>query len=661
MRSLLVASRPFSWINTCLPFLAAAIATGHGASWPVALGALYFLVPFNLLMYGVNDLFDFESDRRNPRKGGVEGSVMPPAATVRLWLAVGLTNLPLLVILWLLAGPLAGGLLAFTAFTALAYSAPPLRTKVVPGLDAVTSSLHFMLPAACGALVAGATPAGLPWRFLAAFFLWGVASQALGAIQDVDYDREAGLRSIATWLGGSRTAALGVILYVAATLIVASAGGGAVIAGLALLAYPLLPASCLGGDLHRARLAWRGFLGMNLLCGFVLTQVLLHAWGVGPRDALLTIAWGTGAVAWLCCFLGVLGELTLRRLPAAAPPAAGGAPRLSVVVPALGDPSLLAATLRALRAQRYPGELETVVVAGNAADATHGVEGLDGERVLGAATRPPGWTRPAWLCWTGAGAASGRLIAFVEPGARLEPGALAFLAGTLEAEGAGLVSAIARPQLATAVQRCLVPAFTLVQLCLAPIAVLGRRLSWASLAFAPCLVVDAAAYRAAGGHAAIHGSATPEPDLARLLARTGASVRLVRGAACGVAHDLGSGAGIAERWRRTYYAQCGASLPVALCGLFGLPAVTLLPIALAAAALLRGDAAALAGALWGVLALFLLRVLLVWREGHSWRTLLWHPVTFLAVPALLALSVKEELFGPAPAAPAPVAASEPVP
>ncbi len=302
MKALLIASRPFSWINTCLPFLAAAIATGHPSSWPVLLGGLYFLIPFNLLMYGVNDLFDYESDRRNPRKGGVEGALLPPAGGARLWVAVGATNLPFLAAVWWLDGPRAGAALTFTAFTAVAYSAPPLRTKVLPGLDSITSSLHFTLPAVCGALSAGAALPELPWRFLAAFFLWGIASQSLGAIQDVAYDREAGLRSIATWLGGRRTAALSTLLYLAAAAIVASAGGGALPAALVILPYALLSASCLGGDLVHARQAWRGFMGMNLLCGFALTQILLRAWGVGPHDTLdgRRLGFGRGCLARVC-------------------------------------------------------------------------------------------------------------------------------------------------------------------------------------------------------------------------------------------------------------------------------------------------------------------------------------------------------------------------
>jgi 4-hydroxybenzoate polyprenyltransferase len=200
------ASRPFSWINTTLPFLAVGLWVQHRITPALVLGAVFFLFPYNLLLYGANDLYDFESDRRNPCKGGlIEGGVVPPRHGRRLWFAVGLSTIPLLAaIAWInLAGAVA---LVLTAIVALAYSVPPLRFKEIPGLDAITAASAFVLPAAGGAVIVGATMAGFPWLYLGAFLIWGLASQALGAIQDVAYDRIAHIRSIATVLGRRATA-----------------------------------------------------------------------------------------------------------------------------------------------------------------------------------------------------------------------------------------------------------------------------------------------------------------------------------------------------------------------------------------------------------------------------------------------------------------------
>jgi lycopene elongase/hydratase (flavuxanthin-forming) len=278
---LMRASRPFSWINTVLPFVAVALSLQHRFTPALVLGALYFLAPYNLLLYGVNDLFDFESDRHNPRKGGfIEGGLIPPRDARALWSAIALLTLPLLLLIaWLT--PAAALAIALSGAVALAYSLPPLRLKEVPGLDALTASLAFVLPAVTGAILAGASPGHLPWLYLFAFLIWGVASQALGAIQDVPYDRTAHIQSIAAWLGEGRTALLATGAYLMTAVMVASTGGPSLIAAAALLPYALLSASCLLGNPSRwARRAWKGFLGLNLLSGFVITMVLLQTGAV---------------------------------------------------------------------------------------------------------------------------------------------------------------------------------------------------------------------------------------------------------------------------------------------------------------------------------------------------------------------------------------------
>ena len=281
LSELLRVSRPFSWINTVLPFLAVGLWVQHRITASLVLGALFFTLPYNLLLYGVNDLYDYESDWRNPRKGGViEGGLLPPRDAGLLRLAISILTLPLLaVIAWL--NLLSGAALALTAAVALAYSLPPLRFKEIPGLDALVASLAFVLPAACGAIIAGATLAHFPWLYLAAFLVWGLASQALGAIQDVRYDRSAHIQSIAAVVGERNTALIATAAYLVAAGLVATAGGQALIAAAALLPYAGLSASCLVGDPSKwARRAWRGFLGLNLLSGFVITMVLLQTGAV---------------------------------------------------------------------------------------------------------------------------------------------------------------------------------------------------------------------------------------------------------------------------------------------------------------------------------------------------------------------------------------------
>ena len=76
LRQVIGSSRPISWVNTAYPFAAAYLMVAGHVDLTLVVGTVYFLVPYNLLMYGINDVFDYESDLRNPRKGGIEGIVL---------------------------------------------------------------------------------------------------------------------------------------------------------------------------------------------------------------------------------------------------------------------------------------------------------------------------------------------------------------------------------------------------------------------------------------------------------------------------------------------------------------------------------------------------------------------------------------------------------
>jgi 4-hydroxybenzoate polyprenyltransferase len=203
VRQVLGSSRPLSWVNTAYPFGAAYLLGGGAVDAVFWIGVVYFLVPYNLLMYGVNDVFDYESDLRNPRKGGVEGLVLTDRWHGLVLATAALVNLPFVAVL-VAAGTVRSTLvLAVVLFAVVAYSAPRLRFKERPLVDSLTSSSHFVGPALFGyVLVAGQFDTTAVAVF-AAFFCWGVASQAFGAVQDISADVGAGIASVATWLGRS--------------------------------------------------------------------------------------------------------------------------------------------------------------------------------------------------------------------------------------------------------------------------------------------------------------------------------------------------------------------------------------------------------------------------------------------------------------------------
>jgi 4-hydroxybenzoate polyprenyltransferase len=278
LRALFVSSRPLSWINTAFPFAAAYFMTVREIDLVFVVGTVYFLIPYNLAMYGINDVFDYESDLRNPRKGGVEGALLDRSMhKPTLWAAL-LTNVPFLIFLLAVGNPLSWFVLAVSVFAVIAYSAPRLRFKERPFVDSITSSTHFVSPAIYGLVLAGAVFTPQLWMLLGAFFLWGLASHAFGAVQDVIADREADISSIATVIGAKATVRFAVLAYWFAGVLLLFTDWPGPLAAILALPYVVVCApfwSISDDAAESANRGWKKFLALNFLSGFFVTMLLI--------------------------------------------------------------------------------------------------------------------------------------------------------------------------------------------------------------------------------------------------------------------------------------------------------------------------------------------------------------------------------------------------
>ncbi len=283
LRTLVVSSRPLSWVNTAFPFGLTYYLYVAEFDALFVVGTLFFLIPYNVLMYGINDVFDYESDLRNPRKGGVEGALLGPELHRPMVLLSALLPLPFLVPLILWGSLLSTGVLALALFFVVAYSAKNFRFKEIPFVDSVTSSLHFVMPAVFAMALVDAELTGLSLTLLASFFFWGMASHAFGAVQDVLADREAGVGSIATAIGAKGTVRFAVVLYlVAGLVVVVTPWPLPLIAPVALLYVGALAPwwSVSDEDAWKANRSWKWFLGLNFVAGAVVVLVLFEWWQV---------------------------------------------------------------------------------------------------------------------------------------------------------------------------------------------------------------------------------------------------------------------------------------------------------------------------------------------------------------------------------------------
>ncbi len=278
LRELFMTSRPISWINTSYPFAAAYLLSTGTIDWIFAVGAVFFLIPYNLAMYGINDVFDYESDLLNPRKGGAEGALVDRARHRKILFACVLVLLPFLVALAIVGSWQANVVLLVSIAALVAYSAPHLRFKERPFLDSATSSTHFVSPMVYGLVLAGAHFNTALVALTAAFFLWGMASHAFGAVQDILPDRAAALGSIATVLGARRTVILAAASYVMAGALLLFTEWPGPLAAILALAYVLnvLPFAWLSDENSgRAHTGWVRFLWLNYVSGFFITMILI--------------------------------------------------------------------------------------------------------------------------------------------------------------------------------------------------------------------------------------------------------------------------------------------------------------------------------------------------------------------------------------------------
>ena len=277
-KQLFIASRPVSWVNTAYPFAAAYLLTTRQVDLTLVIGTLFFLIPYNLAMYGINDVFDYESDLRNPRKGGAHGAVLDRRMhPITLW-AAGLSCAPFVIYLVVVGSPASWLVLAASLFFVVFYSAPPLRLKEVAFADSLTSSIHFFSPAVYGLVLAGATWTWQLGAVILAFALWGIASHAFGAVQDVVADREAGISAIATVRGARWTVWFALACYAAAGIAMLFTPCPGPLAALVPLLYiaTVWPFRTITDDTaEQATIGWRRFLWVNQIAGFLVTLLLI--------------------------------------------------------------------------------------------------------------------------------------------------------------------------------------------------------------------------------------------------------------------------------------------------------------------------------------------------------------------------------------------------
>ncbi len=197
IRRLFHISRPVLWVNTVGPATVGMWLAGELWRWEALPILLWLTLPFNLLIYGVNDVFDQETDAQNPRKGSLEGARIGSSEVRPIALGVVCTNVPFLVY-FVLALPLTAFLwMVLYAVLFVGYSVPPARFKARPYLDSL-SNAAYAFPLVFMPLALGEAPV---WPAAVGLMTWSAAKHTFDAVQDVNEDRKVGIETTAVRLG----------------------------------------------------------------------------------------------------------------------------------------------------------------------------------------------------------------------------------------------------------------------------------------------------------------------------------------------------------------------------------------------------------------------------------------------------------------------------
>jgi 4-hydroxybenzoate polyprenyltransferase len=262
---LFTLSRPRFWLYLAGPILVGVAFAADAASELFTSAAVvlfgYFLVPGNVLLYGVNDAFDADVDESNPKKGDREARWRGDAVVTAAVVASGLLGLALFAVVPRLAWPYLAGFFVL----GVEYSAPPFRFKTTPFLDSLSNGLYVLPGAAAFAAVAGRHP---PSAALVGAWTWAMGMHTFSAVPDIEPDREAGIRTTATFLGERRTYG-----YCFACWLAAAAAFGLVDwrLGAVLLAYPAAVVAVVASGISVDRAYW-WFPALNTLVGMALTM-----------------------------------------------------------------------------------------------------------------------------------------------------------------------------------------------------------------------------------------------------------------------------------------------------------------------------------------------------------------------------------------------------
>ncbi len=214
-KEIMYVSRPRFWMYVFGTFLVGMMASGNIFLYDlytvlILIGfGLFFSFPANVLIYGVNDIYDYQTDIHNEKKVAYE-TVLEPKKHSALWLIIGVSVFPFLPLFFMVNTPTKCALGVFL-FTGIFYSAAPLRAKSKPPLDVLFSAIIYVSPALVGFFATGNT--NVEWLAVLGGLIWAFGMQTYSAVPDIKADSKAGVATLATLLGEKKALWFCIVCY----------------------------------------------------------------------------------------------------------------------------------------------------------------------------------------------------------------------------------------------------------------------------------------------------------------------------------------------------------------------------------------------------------------------------------------------------------------
>lgn len=323
--------------------------------------------------------------------------------------------------------------------------------------------------------------------------------------------------------------------------------------------------------------------------------------------------------------------------------------QVSVLIPARNEAATIMAAVRSALLQEQVRDLEVVVLDDGSHDGTGdlatGAAPDDARlRVVRAEDRPPpaGWLGKPWACERLAQEASGSVLVFMDADVTLDSDAVAALSADLRTRGLAMVAPYPAQEAEGWFERLVQPLVIWSWAATMPLAWAERSLRPSlSAANGQLLAVDAAAYRAAGGHAAVRGEVLEDIGLMRAFKRAGFHTATVDGSTLARCRMYSTTREVVDGYGKSLWAAFnGPAGSIAVNGLL------LLAFVIPAAGMLGPERRTRVIGAVGYLAGVGSRTVVAHRTGGRIAPdVLTQPLSILAFAALNALSWKRHLRG----------------